>query len=236
MFRSRDINAPHNGERPNKEFGRIRQLESSGFFTRNSFEVSGEGSLFKSVRVNGRYRLSKAVDNFNGAFGLPAENSNLNLEQGASNLDQRHYVEASFDYEPFRDFRIMPSVVVDSPRPYTVTTGFDDNNDTVFNDRPEGENRNFARGSWSKNVNLGVNWSIPFIRRWGVKSRKKEPSNGSPNSTKYHRLHLSLYVNNLLNSTNERFYVGNKMSPFFGEATSAASSRSFRFGLTFFYF
>lgn len=64
MFRSRDINAPLNGVRPNQKFGRIIQLESRGMFTRNSFEVSGQGILFKRIGVNGRYRLSKAIDDF----------------------------------------------------------------------------------------------------------------------------------------------------------------------------
>ena len=32
MFRSRDVNTPLNGVRPNRQFGRIIQLESSGMF------------------------------------------------------------------------------------------------------------------------------------------------------------------------------------------------------------
>jgi hypothetical protein len=50
---------------------------------------------------------------------------------------------------------------VSSGRPYTITTGFDDNNDTVFNDRPEGVGRNSARGTWQRDVNLRLGWQ-PF--------------------------------------------------------------------------
>ena len=100
MLRSRDINAPLNGRRPNQEFGRIQQLESSGVITKNSFEVSGEGVLFSQVRLNGRYRLSKTVDNFASTFDLPMDNYDLSLERSNSNLDQRHYFTGSLNYSP----------------------------------------------------------------------------------------------------------------------------------------
>lgn len=164
MFRSRDINAPLNGVRPNQKFGRIIQLESRGMFTRNSFEVSGQGILFKRIGVNGHYRLSKAIDDFSGAFGLPMDNYNLRLERGRSNLDRRHFFTARFNYSPFRDFRINSSLVVSSPLPYTITTGSDDNRDSVFNDRPVGLARNTERGEWAKTVNLNVTGQFQFLR------------------------------------------------------------------------
>ena len=81
--------------------------------------------LFKRISVNGRYRLSKAIDDFSSAFGLPMDNYNLRLERGTSNSDRRHFFTARFNYLPFRDFRISPLFVISSPLPYTITTGLE---------------------------------------------------------------------------------------------------------------
>ena len=45
--------------------------------------------------------------------------------------------------------------------PYNVTTGFDDNGDAIFNDRPAGGTRNSVRTAaqytWSLNATYGIN-------------------------------------------------------------------------------
>ena len=49
-----------------------------------------------------------------------------------------------------------------SASPYNVITGFDNNRDTVVNDRPAGETRNSARGSASWNLNARLSKSFGF--------------------------------------------------------------------------
>lgn len=238
LFRSRDINAPILGVRPDNLFGRIRQLESSGNLTRNSLELSGEGVLFKRVRVNSRYRFAKAIDDFDGAFALPVDNYNLRAERGTSSLDRRHFITANFDYSPFKDFRINPSFNVESPMPYTITTGHDDNGDTIFNDRPFGVSRNTTRGEWSKTINLSLNWNFPIFKR-SVKTSQDGKSDivqNIPDSLKYHKLNLTVSVNNVFNTVNRAGFVGNQLSPFFGQPTYSAPARSITFNLLFIYF
>ena len=238
MFRSRDINAPIDGVRPNADFGRIRHLESSATFTRNSFQFTGEGVLFKRVRVNARYLLSKSVDDSNGVFGLPVDNYELSLEKGTSGLDRRHFFTTRFDYSPFRDFRINPSFTISSPLPYTITTGRDDNGDSIFNDRPLGIARNTERGEWSKTVNLRLSWAIPIFKRSAttIKNGKKESAANVPSFLKYHKLNLSVSINNLLNTNNKHGFVGNRLSPFFRRATGSSPARSVTFNFMFLYF
>ncbi len=235
MFRSRDINAPIDGIRPDLRFGRITQLESSGNFRRNSLSVSGSGVLFKRVRINGRYLLSKATTDYDSIFGLPMDSYNLAIERGNAPNDRRHLITAGFDYSPFRDFRINPSFSIRSPKPYTLTTGFDSNGDSVFNDRPDRVARNTLRGSWDKNVNLNLTWGIPFMKR-SVTVNGEKQSNKLPDALKYHKIQLIINVNNLLNNTNRNSYVGNQLSPLFGQPTIAAPARSITFGLMFLYF
>ena len=49
---------------------------------------------------------------------------------------------------------------VRSGTPYNITTGRDDNGDTVFNDRPAGVRRNSARGASQWNLNLRVSRTV----------------------------------------------------------------------------
>ena len=51
---------------------------------------------------------------------------------------------------------------VASAAPYNITTGVDDNVDTVFNDRPGGVERNSGRGASQVNANLRLNKSFGF--------------------------------------------------------------------------
>ena len=62
-------------------------------------------------------------------------------------------------------FRLGTSLRVQSALPYNITTGRDDNGDTVSNDRPAGVTRNTGRGSAQVDLGLRVCWSIGVRRR-----------------------------------------------------------------------
>ncbi|MGI8468815.1 MAG: hypothetical protein ACR2N3_10205 [Pyrinomonadaceae bacterium] len=47
QFRSRNINAPLFGKRPDENFGNIIQVESSAFFVRNELNVGLSGAIRK---------------------------------------------------------------------------------------------------------------------------------------------------------------------------------------------
>ncbi|MFV0388221.1 MAG: hypothetical protein ACK5NT_05650 [Pyrinomonadaceae bacterium] len=238
MFRTRDINAPFDGIRPDPAFGRINYLESSGLFTRNSFQVSGSAVLFKRVSTNARYLLAKSTDDYDGAFSLPADNYNLQAEKGASDNDRRHIITGSFNYAPYNFIQITPNFTITSPLPYTITTGLDNNGDTVYNDRPFGVARNSARGAWSRTANLTTTWTIPFLKRPQPKIDGKaiEGSESLPGILKYHNLMLTVSINNIFNNVNYRGYIGNQLSPLYGKPTNASSARSINFSLMFIWF
>lgn len=237
QFRSRDINAAIQDVRPDVNFGRIIYLESSGISTGNSLEISGEGVLFKKLRINGRYRLSKSTDDYGDTFSLPVNNYNLRLEKARSNQDQRQFFTSDFEYSPFKDFNLNPSFIIASPTPYTFTTGLDNNNDTVFNDRPDRINRNSAQGSWTRTVNLAASWSVPFLKRTLKVNTNGEKTTGNlPDFLKYYKIDFSVNVTNLFNTTRKQGYIGNQLSPFFGQAALSNPARSITFGIMFLYF
>lgn len=125
-FRSRNINAPINGIRPNSNVGIIRLLESSGTTQENSFDLKING-YYKGVNIFGNYLLSDITDDFANALSLPMDNYNLKLERGISNLNQTHRINIGLNFDLFKILNIAPSYRIESGFPYTITTGRDNN-------------------------------------------------------------------------------------------------------------
>ena len=219
-FRSRDVNAPVNGTRPNADFGRIQLLESSGATREHSFELR-TNAYYKGVNIYGNYQLANQTANFSDFFSLPTDNYNLRLERGPSSFEQRHKLNLSFNFDVLKSIKVSPSFKLESGFPYTITTGKDDNGDTVFNDRPVGTGRNTARGEWLRQVDVRLQWKLP-MKYLGIKRVSEKRS-----------INLNANVRNLFNSTNLTNYVGVRTSPFFGQATLARPARSFELGLSF---
>ncbi len=233
LFRSRDVNAPYNGIRPNPLFGKISQLESSGISSENSLEIITEGSFIKGANFNLRYKLAKEINNFDGIFDLPMDNYNVNNEKAVSSLDRRHKITGSLNYLLFKKLQVTPIFKLYSSLPYTIITGRDENGDTVFNDRPSNIKRNSERGEWLKQIDLQLSW------RMSLKSNNKSTSADEPISKEeiIKALKKSIGINvtmqNLLNSTNPQNYIGNQLSPFYRKATSSTTARRIQIGINF---
>lgn len=219
-FRSRNINAPVNGIRPNPDFGRIQLLESSGATRENSFEFR-INAYYKGVNIYGNYQLAKRTSDFSDALSLPTDSYNLRLDRGAADLDQRHKLNLSFNFDGWKNINVSPALRVESGFPFTITTGRDDNADTVFNDRPSGIGRNTERGEWLKQVDLRLRWKLSMKRLGLWKKDGKRSINFNAN------------IRNLFNTTNLTNYVGVQTSPFFRRAASANPARSVDLGLSF---
>lgn len=244
QFRSRDLNAPLNGLRPHLEFGKLVQLESSGTMMENSLEMRAEGGLFKGITFDVRYRLAKSISDFGGIFDLPMDNYDLAIEKGASNLDRRHRLTGSLNFLLFKKIQVTPIFRLDSSLPYTITTGKDNNGDTIFNDRPAGFRKNTERGNWFKQVDLRLGWKIPIARRGKEIRAENNSSKNKPDESKTRSameifksyfIGMDITIQNIFNQTNLQNFVGNQLSPFYRQATSAAPARQIQIGLNFFF-
>jgi hypothetical protein len=126
---------------------------------------------------------------------------------------------------------------VDSPTPYSITTGIDENGDTVFNDRPLGFKRNTERGEWQTRFDAYLNWSLAFnsFKLWGKSSSETstQKSGANTNQRKKYSLNFSVNARNLFNQTNFTRYVGVQISPFFRQPVSAQDARKINFGVEF---
>ncbi len=243
QFRSRDLNAPLNGIRPDPTFGRIVQIESSSFFVKNSLNIGLSGRLNRKISFGGEYTLSKKISDNDGIFGLPSDNYDLRLDRASSNDDQRHRIYTSVFYRLRKNLNISAIFTANSPLPYTVTTGRDDNEDSIFNDRPVGIPRNGKRGEWQKQVDMSLSWTIGLVKRKAgdismpgtIVVTSAEASSGDIGIDPNHRFSIKIYAtaNNIFNQPRFANFVGVQTSPFFGKPVAASNSRKIDFGLKF---
>src|SRR5262249_52083514 len=132
-------------------------------------------------------------------------------------------------------FRFATSVRVQSALPYNITTGRDDNGDTISNDRPAGVTRNSARGAAQVDVGARLGWSIGFGGSApppaGPQVRIVRGDNGDPlgatagmggDGQKKYSVEVYAQAYNLTNHFNAQNFSGVMTSPFFGQPTSAA--------------
>ncbi len=223
QFRSRDINSPINGVRPNSLYGRITQVESSGNSKENALELKFDGSLKKGFSFDAIYKLGKIKSDFEDIFSLPTNSYNTSLENSVSNLDQRHKFSTRLSFPSWKNLSLSTTFRLESPRPYTITTGRDDNGDSVINDRPTGIGRNSVRGDWFKQIDANFSWK--------TKLGREDAKN--PLSKIKNQIVFTTTIQNLFNQTNLQNFVGIQTSPFFRQATSANSSRNVQFGLSY---
>src|SRR5712664_2094596 len=169
LYRTRNINAPlpGSGVQPDPTFIEIDQFESSGRSRSHSFTVSLQTTLRNRFDLLGQHTFSKSMDDANGMFSLPANNYDLRPEYGRADYDRRHRFNLIGIYHLPWDFRAGTIVSMNTGIPYNITTGFDNNRDTVPNDRPLGIGRNTGAGPGYASVDFHLSKRILFARSEG---------------------------------------------------------------------
>lgn len=240
MFRTTDINPPTNGLRLNSEYSNIYQVESSGFFVRNALDANFSTVLKKGITFSLNYTLQKKISDSDDIFSFPSNNSNLNADRASSNDDQRHRISGNISWKIKRGLLLTAVYRIDSPLPYTIITGFDDNNDTIFNDRPYGVSRNSERGIWKRQLDIGASYTFSFYNL--EKERKgnatlifsgSEITRDNETIGRNKRFLTKFYISafNIFNSSNFNGFVGVQTSPLFRQPISANTSRRIEIGL-----
>jgi len=192
------------------------------------------------------YLWMKNTNDTDSPFGLPVDNFNLRAERGPSASDIRHFFSAFGSKRLPKRFSLSAIINATSALPYTITTGFDNNGDSVINDRPVGIGRNSARGAARVEIGSRLSWGKDFgpeqkqsaaglqmrMVRIGGGGEAAPPSISGP-STRRFRLELYAQAFNLLNHTNLGAFNGVRTSPYFGQATSAQGPRRMELGTRF---
>lgn len=220
-YRSRDINAPQPPfylARPNPAFGQIRQIESAGRGIGNALEVTLRGNVTKYFAGTAQYTLSKTMNNTGGIAWFPADSNTFAGEWARADFDQRHRFNLLGAISPGKLMYLGVALSMYSGKPYSETTGQDNNNDGLALDRPLGVPRNSLEGP--AYTQLDLRWSKDFFV---MPSRKDK----GPVVT------IGLDAFNVLNHTNFVSYVGTLSSPLFGQAVAANPPRRLQLSLRF---
>jgi hypothetical protein len=218
LYRLRNVNAPLPGTstRPDPDLINVNQFETSGESRSDTVAVTFKGRFGAGFDFVSQYALSRMENDTQGLSSLPADNYNLADEFGRADDDRRHRLNVALIYRLPSDFRVGGIVNAFSGVPYNVTTGFDDNQDTVANDRPPGVRRNSGSGPGYARVDARIS------KRFRLERNQQRPE-----------LEVALDAFNLLNRVNFRNYVGVLSSPFFGYANAAQPARQLQMSVRF---
>ena len=210
LYRSRNLNAPLPGTTtpPNPNFVNIDQFEASGSSHSNALTVTYKGAIHK-VNLMAQYVLSRTLDDTSGYLYTPANNYDPHGDWGRSDSDRRHRFNMVVMYSLPFGFHVSGIFNAWSGLPYNITTGTDDNHDTVFNDRPLGLWRNAGRAAGYTDVDLRLS------KRWRV-MRQREHA---------HFVDLAWDAFNVFNHANFDKYNGVISSPTFGQPYTADAAR-----------
>jgi len=244
LFRSIDANAPvfdpATGEfaRPNAQLGQERQMQSGGYQKSNALELTFRGKLSKLFSGQAQYTLSKTYNNTSGITYFPANSFDAAGDWARSDNDRRHKFDLLGAMQASKLFTVGMALSLYSGKPVNVTTGSDNNQDGVVNDRPFLGNSGVSTGVvLPRNtlhgpglINLDLNLAHDFI----LSKDKKEARS----------LTVALNSFNVLNHRNASTYIGVcgasiidaggcPASPFFGRAVSALPPRRMQLNLTF---
>jgi hypothetical protein len=246
LLHGRNLNAPVPGlGRPDPTVGNITNIESSAYQSSHRLMIGIGPGAFRNNRLfwNINYLIMKNTNEADSPFSLPSNNFNLQADRGPAANDMRHLISGFISKRLPMGFSISTIFQATSALPYNITTGFDDNGDTVINDRPFGVGRNSVRGA--------SRWEIGSRMSWGKSFGPEEQQTGGPQvrmirvgggdgasapslpgaSTKKYRFELYAQAFNLLNHANLGTFSGVQTSPFFGRATSAQSPRRMELGM-----
>jgi hypothetical protein len=138
MLRSRNVNAPlpGTGARPLGTAETVYQYESTGRFDQEQLIVGLNSRMSRTLTLFSRYFLGRARSDTDGAFSFPASSYDLDAEYGAAGFDVRHRFVLGGSVRLPGEVRVNPFVILSSGRPFNITTGRDNNGDTLFTDRP----------------------------------------------------------------------------------------------------
>ena len=255
-LRSINVNAPVNGVRPDASVGNITEIQSSGQRASDRFTVAFNARYIPR-RILGMvmYQFTNSRNFSDFATALPSDSTNPDADWGPSAMDVRHRIFFNFNTPLSNGVRLGFNVQGSSALPYNITTGLDDNGDTVFNDRPAGVGRNSARGAaqWTSNIRLNKSIGLGGVRSGPPNMPLPPPPGQAMNqrvgaggpgggdgpqmvvmegqNAKY-RLDLFLNIQNAFNNVNYNAFIGNQLSEFFGTATSAGAPRRIEVGFS----
>jgi hypothetical protein len=134
---SDNINAPlpATGLRPDGTNENIYQYQSGGVFRQNQL-VTNFSVGAHNLSLFGFYMLNFAKGDTAGASSFPSNSYDPGADYGRSAFDVRSRLLIGGNIPMKYGIALSPMVVANSGAPFNITTGIDNNGDSIFNDRP----------------------------------------------------------------------------------------------------
>ena len=252
--RGHNLNAPVSGVRPHPLFSNIVEVISDAsqrgqtLGTNFQLSLSAPSPALNQARFNwrrasifGSFTVNKFENNSDGVFAIPMSNG-VDQEWGPGGEDIRFRYNVSFNSTMLRNLNAGINFSANTAFPYTIRTGYDDNGDLVFNDRPAGVGRNSARGSGALNASANFSYTLNLGKRKvalppGISITSvggaMTVSTGQASEASRYRLGFNVSIFNILNRKNYIGYSGVMTSPFFGQPTNVSGVRNVNMGMTF---
>lgn len=248
QLRARNANAPIDGVRPSPELGNITEILSDGTAESQGIDLNLNFN-YRPRRMFGMigYTLGERQNYANSALTLPANNRDIDAEWGPAADDIRHRIFSFFTTDLAWGLRAGLNVRAMSGRPYTITTGFDDNGDGVVNDRPAGYGRNSERLPWQTSADLRLSWSkgigpVRATSGGGPRMQRGPGGGGGPRGGpggsdfgggEQRAVRLEVYAQtfNLFNTVNYSRYGSVLSAGTFGTPIAAAPARRIELGM-----
>ncbi|HEX6162078.1 MAG TPA: TonB-dependent receptor [Vicinamibacterales bacterium] len=265
QLRGVNLNAPVNGVRPDPAFANVIEVvPEASMHTYDlvpDFSLNFAGGIRnadqakwnpKRTVIRFNYRHRRAYNNSDGAFSVSPSGS-LDDQWAPAGGDTRHRMRGSVSTQALRNLNAQLSWDANSGAPYTITTGTDDNGDSIFNDRPLLMPRNSVRLPWRSTFSANMSYTIPIGRapgpeggrpgaggRPGPGGRPGAGGGGGPRSGGGPRgggrqkgITISVSAQNITNRSNFSGFSGVMTSQYFMQATSVSNPRQVDLSIRF---
>ena len=205
-----DLNAP-GLPRPDPNYQTITAYETRGNSWYSALQASLRRQHANRYSYYVAYTLSKSERDTEDFRFMPQDQRDFAADRGPGANDSRHRLALNAAVDLPYSFQIAGIMTARSALPYNITTGSDDNGDTVSTtDRPPGIGRNSARGDpfWQTDMRIARTFRL-----------------------KRTRIELLGEIFNVANHRNWIAHNGNKRSAQFGKPTAAAGAREIQLGV-----
>ena len=121
---------------PDPSEGNVYQYQSEGIFKQNQIIVNSSVRIGTKLSLFGYYTLNYANSDTAGPNSFASNSNDISVDYGRSAYDIRNRLFLGGTWGLPYAFRLSPFVIASSGIPYNITTGEDNNDDSIFNDRP----------------------------------------------------------------------------------------------------
>jgi len=207
-----DLNYPDplTQRRPNPSVQKIVAVESRGNSWYRALQVAAERPHTRGFSYLVSYTWSTSERDTEDSSFIPQDQNNFAAERGPAANDIRHRLAAAVDVDLPLGLRFSTVTSAQSALPYTVTLGYDRNQDLNNNDRPDGVGRNSARGGNFRQLDARLSKTFHAARK---------------------EIEALIEGFNVTNHANYTSYDGKKSSASFGKPKDALPARQIQAGV-----